>query len=108
MQTKTKPDIFEIMVLTPEEATKMLWEELEKDNPDLELIKDILAYSPVDVKVRDYWDLTALIVAAKDGKEKCVELLLNHPGIDVNVQNKYGERAWNLATHSIRQKFPSI
>jgi ankyrin repeat protein len=142
MQTKTKPDIFEIMASTPGEATELLWGELNKVIPDLQVIEDILAYTLVDVNVQNedgmtalilavstenekYIELllkhpkidvnlqdndgwTALILAARWEKEKLVELLLGYPGIDVNVQNNNGWTAWNLATISIRRKFPQL
>jgi ankyrin repeat protein len=103
-----KLEIYEYMVLTPEEATELFWEELEKDNPDLQVIEDILAYSPIDVNMQDRYGWTALIEAMYRRNEKCVELLLNHPGIDVNLQDEDGDTAWDLATHSIRQKFPQL
>jgi ankyrin repeat protein len=178
MATKTKLNIFKIMGLTPEEATKMLWGELKRERPDLQFIKDIIVYSPmsincnvqnelgrtalmhaarfeseksvelllsyggIDVNRQDKWGRTALMLAARYGKEKSIGLLLKHPKIDVNVQNEDGETAliaavrwgkekavelllkhpgndrtlknkdfdtaWNLATDSIRHKFPKL
>ena len=103
-----KLEIYEYMVLTPEEATKMFWEESLKEKPDLQFIEDILAYSPIDVNVQNEWGWTALMLAADEGNEKCVELLLKHPGIVVNLQDEDGDTAWDLATNSIRQKFPQL
>jgi ankyrin repeat protein len=142
MQTKTKPDIFEIMASTPGEATELLWGELNKVIPDLQVIEDILAYTLVDVNVQnedgmtalilavstenekyiepllnhpgikvnlqDKWGNTALRYAAEWGREKVVELLLKHPGINVNLRDERGWTAWNLATISIRRKFPQL
>ena len=88
MQTETKPDIFEILTSTPEEVHKMLIEELKKDEPDLELIDDILTYTLVDVNAQDERGGAALMYAASEGKEKLLELLLSHPGIDVNLQDQ--------------------
>jgi ankyrin repeat protein len=90
MATKTKLNIYELLLLTPEEANKMLREEFWKEIPDLELIGDILAYTLVDVNVKDNGGRTALVFAADWGNEKLVELLLNHPEIDVNLRPKEG------------------
>ena len=108
MQTEKKTDIFDIMASTPEEATKMLREEFWKQTPDFQVIEDILAYSHIDVNLQDRNGRTALMVAAYRRNEKCVELLLNHPGIDVTLKNHKGFTAWDFATDSIRKKFPKL
>ena len=98
MQTETKLNIYELLLLTPKEASELFWEELEKDNPDLELIEDILTYSlAVDVNVQTKGGWTALMHAAVWGKEKLVEMFLNHPQIDVNVQDEKGNTALMFA-----------
>jgi hypothetical protein len=98
MQTETKPDIFEILTSTPEEVHKMLIEELKKDEPDLELIDDILTYTLVDVNAQDERGWTALMRSARREDEKCLKLLLNHPGIDVNLQSEDG---WTALIHAV-------
>jgi len=90
MAKKKKTDIFDIMVLTPEEASKMLLEEAKKETPDLQVIEDLLVHTLADVNIKDEWGWTALMNAAASKNVKCVELLLNRPGIDVNVQDKDG------------------
>ncbi len=97
MQTETKLNVYELLVLTPEEASEFLLEELENRYPDLQFIEDILAYSPVDVNVQDDEGRTALMFAARWGNEKPVELLLKHPGIKVNMQDEGGWTALMLA-----------
>jgi ankyrin repeat protein len=142
MQTENKLEIYELLVLTSEEANKLFSKEFWKERPDLQLIEDILAYISVDVNVQDEDGNTALMNAAYMGKEKCVELLLgypgidvnlqdydgwtalmwaadrgeekpvelllNHPGIKVNMEDEGGQTAWDLATDSIRQRFPQL
>jgi ankyrin repeat protein len=90
MQTETKLNIYELLLLEPEEANKMLLKESREVNPDIQVIEDILAYTLVDVNARNEDGWTALMWAAHMGNEKVVELLLNHPGIDVNLQNESG------------------
>jgi ankyrin repeat protein len=90
------------------QAIELLIEEIKKEDPDLELIKDILEYSVVDVNGKYSGGKTALMFAASSGKAKSVELLLKHPKINVNVQTKIGRTAWDMASGYIRQKFPQL
>jgi ankyrin repeat protein len=96
--------IYELITMSPYQAHDLLMNEILKGNPDLELIKDILEYSVIDINSQDSKGWTALIYAADMGNEKCVELLLNHPGIDVNVQNKGGWTALVHAAYMGREK----
>jgi ankyrin repeat protein len=105
MQTETKLNIYELFCLTPEEASELLFEELKKKRPDLELIEDILTYTLVDVNVQGKWGYTALMLAAVWGKEKLVEMFLNHPKIDVNLQDEDGMTALILAVSTENEKY---
>jgi ankyrin repeat protein len=93
MAKKKKTDIFDIMVLTPEEASKMLLEEAKKETPDLQVIEDLLVHTLADVNIKDEWGGTALMYASTSKNIKCVELLLKHPKIDVNLQDNDGHTA---------------
>jgi hypothetical protein len=112
MQTETKLNIYELFCLTPEEAHKVLWKEINKFNPDLQLIEDILAYSSVDVNLQTEIGRTALTEigrtalteAVGNGNEKVVELLLKQPGIDVNVQTEWGRTALMFAAKQGKEK----
>jgi ankyrin repeat protein len=104
MQTKTKPDIFEIMASTPEETTELFWEEISEFNSDLQLIEDIFAYTLVDVNVQTGSNWTALMRAAYWGNGKLLELLLSHPKIDVNLQDKGGWTALMYAAYWGKEK----
>jgi ankyrin repeat protein len=100
MAKKKKLEIYEILLLEPEEASKLLLEEISKEIPDLRLIEDIIAYTSVDVNARDEYGWTALINAAYNSgfmrfvnTKSIIELLLNHPKIDVNARDDGGETA---------------
>jgi ankyrin repeat protein len=93
MQTETKPYTFEIVALTPEKASTLLFKELENRYPDLQVIENILAHSSVDVNAQNNNGNTVLMWSVNNEYENIVELLLNHPGIDVNVQNNTGQTA---------------
>jgi ankyrin repeat protein len=100
--------VYDLILMDAEQSRTLLLNEIKKKDPDLELVKDILAYSVVDVNSKDSFGYTALMQAAYWGKEKCVELLLNHPGIDRTLKNKDGDTAWDLAYSNIIQKFPQL
>ena len=100
--------VYDFILMDVEQSRSLLLNEIKKKDPDLELVKDILAYSVVDVNSKDSFGYTALMQAAYWGKEKCVELLLNHPGIDRTLKNKSGYTAWYLAKPQIREQFPQL
>jgi ankyrin repeat protein len=96
--------VYDLITMGANQVTDLLLEEIESKNPDLELIKDILEYSVIDVNSKNSVGQTALMRAADNGKEKAVELLLNHPGIDVNLQDRYGWTALIWAAYNGREK----
>jgi ankyrin repeat protein len=96
--------VYELITMAAYEATDLLIEEIKKRTPDLDLIRDIFEYSVVDINGKKSNGWTALIYAAELGKEKAVELLLNHPGIDVNVQTEWGRTALMLAAYKGNEK----
>ena len=96
--------VYELITMGANQVLNLLIEEIRKENPDLELIKDILEYSVIDINSKNSDSQTALIVAARNGREKCVELLLKHPGIDVNLQTIMGNTALMLAAYYGKEK----
>jgi len=101
--------IYELITMAEYQAIELLIEEINKENPDLELIKDILDYSVVDINSKDSDDRTALMWATikeptYEKDEKVVELLLKHPQIDVNVQTLSGSTALMYATYWGKEK----
>jgi ankyrin repeat protein len=96
--------IYELITMSPYKVHELFAKEIKKEDPDLELIRDILAYTIVDVNGKDSDGWTALIVAARMGNEKGVELLLNYPGIDVNIGNRWGTTALMIAADEGKEK----
>ena len=90
--------IYEIIIMTPENAGKVLYDECMKESPDMELIKNILELSPVDVNLQDKGGYTALMWASWKGRTEIVKLLLERPEILVNLQNEWGLTALMLAS----------
>jgi ankyrin repeat protein len=89
--------VYELITMDANQVFGLFIEEIQKRNPNLELVKDILAYTVVDINSKDSNGWTALMRAVMYGSEKLVELLLKHPRIDVNVQRKDGWTALMLA-----------
>jgi ankyrin repeat protein len=50
----------------------------------------------VDVNARNEWGETALVIAARDGRDALVEILLNN-GADPNIRTKAGYSALTMA-----------
>ena len=89
--------MYEIITMTPGMAEEVLGDEIKKENPDFELIKNILDHSQADVNIRDKKGNTKLIMASF-GLTEIVKLLLQHPYIDVNWQNEDGWTALIMAS----------
>ena len=100
--------IYDIIIMTPEIAGKVLFDECMKESPDMELIKNILELSPVDVNLQNSGGDTALMRASWYGYPQIVKLLLERPETDVNLQTKNGWTAWDWMEPSIRSLFPQL
>jgi ankyrin repeat protein len=85
--------VYELITMSPHQVHELFLKEIKKRNPDLELIRDILDYSVLDVNTKDSDGYTALFIAVSRRNYKVIELLLNHLKIDVNVKSKGGETA---------------
>jgi ankyrin repeat protein len=80
---------------------KMFFEAIEEGNEHDIIALLRIGISP-NVQTKSGW--TALMWAMNRGNEKCVEMLLNHPKIDVNVQNEWGMTALMLAAKEGKEK----
>jgi ankyrin repeat protein len=89
--------VYDLITMGANQVFDLLKTEMTKGNPDLELIKDILAYTVVDINRKLHRDWTVLMWTAYLGKSKLVEMFLNHPQIDVNLQDIFGWTALMLA-----------
>ena len=98
-QEESKYSMYEIITMTPGMAGEVLIEEFEKDNPNEELIKNILQHSPVDVNmiVKPQIDFTALMWASSWGYTEITKACLARPEIDVNLQD-FGSTALMFAS----------
>ena len=78
--------IFDIIIMTSEDALQVIVDEIYSRNTDVNLIKDILYNSSVHVNATLYGKSNLLILALHSEKKAVVELLLQHPDCDINLQ----------------------
>ena len=78
---KTKESIedytmYDFIIMSPEDAGKVLLDECEKENPNIELIQNILEFAPVNVNLQNSIGSTALMWASDRGHTEIVRMLL--------------------------------
>lgn len=78
--------IFDIIAMTSDDAIRVIADEIDSPNTDINLIKDILYNSPINVNATVYGYSNLLIQALHSEKPSVVELLLKHPYYDINLQ----------------------
>ena len=85
--------MYEIITMTPGMAGEVLDDEIKKKNPNMDLVKNILNHSIVEVNLQYSGGWTALMWASEYGRTEIVKLLLERPEIDVNWQTSSGQTA---------------
>lgn len=90
----TKYNEYELFKMTPDEAEKVLYKELSKDFPNVKYVKEILKTAPIYINSQNNkTETTPLIFAASMRHLEIVQLLLQIPEIDVNLQDIHGMSA---------------
>jgi ankyrin repeat protein len=79
--------VYDLITMGVVEAQTLLMKEIDNDVSDLELIRDILDYSVIDINQSDSLGWIPLIYAVLLDKKDVIELLFKHPNINVNVQD---------------------
>ena len=100
--------IYEIITMTPGMASEVLIDEIKKNSPDIELIKNLLDHSLADVNMRTDYESTALMWAVGRYHVNIVKMLLEKPEIDVNLQNEDGETALMRASQFGRTEIANL
>ena len=102
---QTSPDIAQ---MKPEELEQMFTSQLYKDNPDVELIKQIIDQPDFDYFVNSQLigrKVTPLILATIKGQLEIVKYLLEKKQVAVNMKGHDGQTALTCAC---RNGFPEI
>jgi len=92
--------VYDLITMGAVEAQTLLMKEIDNDVSDLELIRDILDYSVIDINQSDSLGWIPLIYAVLLDKKDVIELLFKHPNINVNVQDIAGSTP---LTHAVRK-----
>ena len=101
--------IFDLIAMSPDDAGKVLVDECKKEYPNIELIQNILEFSPVNVNVQySNGRTTALIVASANGRTEIARMLLERPEILVNLQDEDGETALMRASANVRTEIVKL
>jgi ankyrin repeat protein len=81
--------MYDIIAMHDHEVYKLLLSEIRKQDSDINIIKDILDYSRIDINNEDQL-LIPLIEAVSKNKYEIVEVLLEQPNINPNVSDLIG------------------
>ena len=85
--------IYQLATMAMWEATELLIKEIDKNKPDMDLVRDLFQYAVLDLTWQDDRGETALIWASLNGHKEIVRMLLERPEILVNLQNSGGQTA---------------
>lgn len=91
--------IFDIIAMSPENASEVLDYEIKKRKPNIELIKNIVEFSPVDINWKDNQGWTFLKRACWLGHREVVTLLLEHSSINIHAKDYVGFTALDAASY---------
>ena len=91
--------IYELITMAQYQAGDLLLQEVAKQEPSYDFIKEIIEYTTVDINYIGYQGINALHIASMYGYTKIVELLLEHPDIDINKIDAEGNTALIWASY---------
>ena len=91
--------------MKPEELEQMFASQLYKDNPDIELIKQIIDQPNFVNSQLIGWKITPLILATIKGQLEIVEYLLENKQVAVNMKDNDGQTA---LMYACKNGFPEI
>ena len=100
--------VYDMITMPEYQAGELLIDEINKDVPDIQFIKDLLEYSKVFANWQNSSGYTALMSASDIGNKEIVKLLLERPEILVNLQNSDGETALMRASQFGRTEIANL
>lgn len=96
--------VYDIIVMNPDEAGRILLESIRRQDYDIEIIRDILEYTQIDVNISYEGGWTALMFASSYGHTELVELLFEFPDLDINKASNRGYTALMFASANNHQE----
>ena len=102
--------MYNVITMTPDQARSAMINEFEQDEPNIELIKNILDHSVIDINYEDtssheFNGYPLLHIASAKGYVEIVRMMLEKPEIDVNLQDKDG---WTAIMRASRWGYTEI
>ena len=85
--------IYDLITMAMWEATELLFKEIKRTKPDMDLVRDLFQYAVLDLTWQNGNGQTALMWASNQGRTEIAQMLLERPEIDVNLQNSGGSTA---------------
>ena len=88
--------IYDLITMGANQVNELFMEEIEKNDPNLDLIREIFEYSIIDVNgVKSYESpLLAvskpLLVASESSQVEIVKIILEQPNVNPNKQDEFG------------------
>jgi ankyrin repeat protein len=96
-----KPSLYQIITMSPYEATMTIIKEIESKTPDLQMIQDILDHSLIDPNAIEpigyisgnsaTANFTILSYACLYNNIDVINVLLQHPKVDPSIEHKKGK-----------------
>ena len=96
-------DPYELMITPPNKKAEMLMQEIEKDEPNLNLVRDLITLG-ANLDWQDTYGWTALHRCASWNHPEIARMLID-AGADLNIQNVYG---WTALHRCASQNHPGI
>lgn len=100
--------VYDIIVMNPDEAGRILLESIRRQDYDIEIIRNILEFAQIDVNISYEGGWTALMFASANNHQEIVRMLLQRPQIDRSITNQNGLNAWDQASYEVRSSFPKL
>ena len=91
--------IYQLATMAMWEATELFFYEINKSEPDMDLVRDLFQYAVLDLTWQNGNGQTALMWASNQGRTEIAQMLLERPEIDVNLQNSGGWTALMYASN---------
>lgn len=109
-QTTQEYSIYDIIIMTPDDAGKVVFDEIWGKNttPNLEFIKTVFELSSITPNYKNHNGHTLLMLASYFGHVEIVEWLLEFPEINVNITSNRNQTALILACSKVNDNKPNI
>jgi ankyrin repeat protein len=100
-------DPYELMITPPNKKSKMLIDEIQKeDKANLNLVRDLISLG-VNLDWQDEEEWTMLLYCVRSNQPEIARMLID-AGADLNIQNEFGSTALQLCVLDIRPEIAKM